>query len=400
MDRSWMHKSRLSKDYGLGVENFISFGFSNTKDASIRCSCLKCGNCVKQSRTTIRDHLYVNGIDESYKIWFWHGEQLPESSLYEESSKFDTHMYEENDVGSINEMIEVAHEEYSKDPNEFEKLLNDAEKSLYEGCKKFTKLSTLVKLYNLKVRYGWSDIRFSELLKTLKEILPTSNEIPTSMYEAKKTLGALGMSYEKIHACHNDCCLYRKEHANATECLECGESRWKYANNANGGKKQIPGKVVWYFPSIPRFKRLFRSIDNAKNLIWHSNERVIDGKLRHPADSPAWKLIDLKWLDFGSEPRNIRLALSADGINPHGEMSSKYSCWPVVIVIHNLPPWLCMKRKFMMLSILISGPRQPGDDIGTYLAPLIEDLKLLWESGVECCDANQEEIFYLFCYGQ
>ena len=63
-----MHKSRLSKDYELSVENFISFGFSNTKDASIRCPCLKCGNCEKRSRTTIRDHLYVNGIDESYKI--------------------------------------------------------------------------------------------------------------------------------------------------------------------------------------------------------------------------------------------------------------------------------------------------------------------------------------------
>ncbi|KAL4020410.1 hypothetical protein IC575_019186 [Cucumis melo] len=119
-------------------------------------------------------------------------------------------MYEENDVGSINEIIEVAHEEYSKDLNEFEKLLNNAEKPLYEGCNKFTKLSTLVKLYNLRVRYGWSDISFLKLLKTLKEILPTSNEIPTSMYETKKTLGALGTSYEKINACPNDCCLYRK----------------------------------------------------------------------------------------------------------------------------------------------------------------------------------------------
>uniref|UniRef100_A0A9I9EK29 Transposase-associated domain-containing protein n=1 Tax=Cucumis melo TaxID=3656 RepID=A0A9I9EK29_CUCME len=53
---------------------------SYEQDASIRCPCLKCGNCEKQSRTTIRDHLYVNGIDESSKIWFWHGEQLPESS--------------------------------------------------------------------------------------------------------------------------------------------------------------------------------------------------------------------------------------------------------------------------------------------------------------------------------
>ena len=54
--------------------------------------------------------------------------QLPNSSSYGKSSKFDTHMYEDNDVGSINEIIEVAHEEYSKDPNEFEKLLNDTEK--------------------------------------------------------------------------------------------------------------------------------------------------------------------------------------------------------------------------------------------------------------------------------
>ena len=72
-------------------------------------------------------------------------------------------------------MIEVAHEEYSKDSNGFEKLLIDVGKPLYEGCKKSTKLSTLVKLYNLKVRYGWNDTSFSELLKTLKEILPTTN---------------------------------------------------------------------------------------------------------------------------------------------------------------------------------------------------------------------------------
>ena len=40
-----MHKSRLSKDYELGVENFIKFGFSNTSNSYIRYPCLKCGNC-------------------------------------------------------------------------------------------------------------------------------------------------------------------------------------------------------------------------------------------------------------------------------------------------------------------------------------------------------------------
>ena len=46
--------------------------------------------------------------------------------------------------------------------------------------------------------------------------------------------------------------------------------------------------------------------------------------------------------------------------------------WPVLLVIYNLPPWLCMKRKYMMLSMMISGPRQPGNDIDVYLSPLIE----------------------------
>ncbi|KAL4038654.1 hypothetical protein IC575_002277 [Cucumis melo] len=127
-----MHKSRLSKEYELGVENFIKFGFLNTSTSYIRCPCLKCGNCEKHCRNIVRDHLYVNGIDESYKIWFWHGEELPNSSFYGESSKFDTHTCEENDFVSVKEMIEVAHKEYSKDPNGFEKLLIDAEKPLYE----------------------------------------------------------------------------------------------------------------------------------------------------------------------------------------------------------------------------------------------------------------------------
>ncbi|KAA0032240.1 transposase [Cucumis melo var. makuwa] len=128
------------------------------------------------------------------------------------------------------------------------------------------------------------------------------------------------MEYEKIHACPNNCCLYRKEFANAIECPECGQSRWKNVKDRNEERKQILSKVIWYFPPIPRFKRLFRSIECAENLTCHASERIEDGKLRHPADSPAWKLVDFKWPDFGSEPRNLRLTLSADGVNPHGTL--------------------------------------------------------------------------------
>ncbi|XP_057418342.1 uncharacterized protein LOC130712526 [Lotus japonicus] len=45
--------------------------------------------------------------------------------------------------------------------------------------------------------------------------------------------------------------------------------------------------------------------------------------------------------------------------------------------------------------MLISGPQQPGNDIDIYLSPLIEDLKKLWEVGVEVFDGSREETFRL-----
>ncbi|XP_074337958.1 uncharacterized protein LOC141675137 [Apium graveolens] len=49
-----------------------------------------------------------------------------------------------------------------------------------------------------------------------------------------------------------------------------------------------------------------------------------------------------------------------------------------------------MKRKYMMISILISGQIQPGNYIDVYLAPLIEDLQLLWKEGIEVYDGHRK----------
>jgi len=55
----------------------------------------------------------------------------------------------------------------------------------------------------------------------------------------------------------------------------------------------------------------------------------------------------------------------------------------------------------MMLSMMISGPRQPGNDIDVYLSPLIEDLRLLWNDSVKVFCAYEKVYFnlraLLFC---
>jgi hypothetical protein len=59
-------------------------------------------------------------------------------------------------------------------------------------------------------------------------------------------------------------------------------------------------------------------------------------------------------------------------------------------------PWLCNKRRYMMMSVLISGPSQPGINIDVYLRPLIDDLLKLWkEEGVRVYDGFRKEFFNL-----
>ena len=48
-----------------------------------------------------------------------------------------------------------------------------------------------------------------------------------------------------------------------------------------------------------------------------------------------------------------------------------------------------------MLSLLIPSPHQLGNDIDIYLKPLVNELKELWEKGVETYDAYNKEHFQM-----
>ena len=97
----------------------------------------------------------------------------------------------------------------------------------FNGCAKFTRLSAVLKLYNLKAGNGWSDKSFTELLVLSRDMLPEDNVLPNRTYKAKKMLCSIGMSYEKIHACPKDCVLFRNEYAALNECPKCGAPRYK-----------------------------------------------------------------------------------------------------------------------------------------------------------------------------
>ncbi|CAL9021573.1 unnamed protein product, partial [Prunus brigantina] len=205
-----MHEDRRSKEYEDGVEEFLRIALANAIDhRRIHCPCERCGNTRKFTIRVIREHLYFNGVDQTYKDWIWHGQPIESNG----SESVNQEPYLERDVvDETIDMCEGAHEHFSENPDEFRKFVEEAEKPLYPGCHKHTKLSGLVKLYNLKARHGMTDNCFSDMLIEVGDLLPIGHELPSCMYEAKKTLNALGLKYEKIHACYNDCILYRNKY--------------------------------------------------------------------------------------------------------------------------------------------------------------------------------------------
>jgi hypothetical protein len=140
-------------------------------------------------------------------------------------------------------------------------------------------------------------------------------------------------------------------------------------------KRKIPALVMWYLSVIDHLKHVFSNPRDVELVHWHSEKhRENDEEIRHPADRTEWKNFDLQYPEFSVESRNIRFALSTDGMNPFGENRTVHSTWPVILMMYNIPTWLCHKRKYLMLSILIQGPKQAVIDIDVFLEPLMEDM--------------------------
>ena len=99
----------------------------------------------------------------------------------------------------------------------------------------------------------------------------------------------MGMEYQQIHVCPNDCILYINEFEEMHKCPRCGVSRYKVKDDDECS-----------------------SDESTKMLL-------------HLGDFSQWKKINCLYLDFGKEAINLRLGLATDGMNPYGSLSTQYS---------------------------------------------------------------------------
>ncbi|GLU10098.1 hypothetical protein SLE2022_269220 [Rubroshorea leprosula] len=82
MDKSWINKSPLSKEYHDSVKSFINFVRQNSSDSNfILCPYVDCTNCHLLTCDEVEEHLISRGFLQGYIHWFCSGESPTSSSF-------------------------------------------------------------------------------------------------------------------------------------------------------------------------------------------------------------------------------------------------------------------------------------------------------------------------------
>ena len=238
MDRSWI-KDRLFSDAHLdGVKEFMNLVSQRfDKNEEVLCPCRRCLNRVHQHKGEVYDHLLIHGMTSTYTRWVHHGEPF-EAEINENYDHVDEYIgineddsmnenEEDEPDNRIHDMIRELYptNDQSRGKSMFAALLEEMKHELYPGAP-YTRFSFLVKLLHIKSFYRISNVAFTAILKLLSAAFPDCS-LPASYHEAKNVINALGLGYDSIHVCPNNCVLFRKEYAKHDECLVCGASRWK-----------------------------------------------------------------------------------------------------------------------------------------------------------------------------
>ena len=253
MNRQWMYVDRRSPEFMIGVQDFIRVAEANKRDSFMYCPCSACKNIKGYSKSkTIHIQLFESGFMSGYRCWTKHGETGVIMEDNEEDEDPDNYPefpeYDGTTMGGPG--VDAPDEEAPDEPADdlaraiadaqrnninqrewlkLERMLEDHKKKLYPGVEDDQKkLGTTLDLLQWKAENGVSDKGFEKLLKKIKKMLPKDNELPDSTYEAKKIICPLGLEVQKIHACINDCILYRGErYENMNACPVCGALRYK-----------------------------------------------------------------------------------------------------------------------------------------------------------------------------
>ena len=186
-----------------------------------------------------------------------------------------------------------------------------------------------------------------------------------SLYLARKKLQQLvNIGVKHVDMCVNSCLAFTGEYSANVRCTICN------APHYDTGRKTRKHAV--YFPIIERLRLQFTDPARVRQLLYQSNYVQDFSKLQDIYDGHLYK----EMLQEGllADPRDIIFSGSLDGYQIFKQQHD--DCWVILLINHNLPPEVRVKKENLMVTAVIPGPRAPKD-LNSFLRPLVDELLIL-----------------------
>jgi hypothetical protein len=272
------------------TQEFIYRAFSGRLDEGVKCPYNRCRNVLCEDKKTLTMHICKFGFMPGYDVWPHHGETIHQRTASVAEDGDDRSGDDRMDV--MLDAIRLELETNREDPptpevQKFFDMLRVSEKSLHEHMT-LSVLTFVTCITSIKSKFAFSNKCYKELLSMFSDVLSSNHKIPKDIYQYKKLLSALGMEYEKIDVCKDNCIFFYKEHNNEMKCLKCGKPRFIEVVNEDGEKVMIKTahKQLCYMPLTPQMKWLFISKKTARHMRWHKEGvHENDQVMVHPSDS-------------------------------------------------------------------------------------------------------------------
>ena len=233
----------------------------------------------------------------------------------------------------------------------------------------------------------------SEYIASIAKLFPTSFEKARKLVSFSQDPFQQLVCCPKCFAVYNldECIEKRGSRQFAIECSSCefplhpmvshrGTCKKLLMKLVKIGKKEVlkPIKTYCYKPLINSLTELLSKPDIAEACCEWKNRYSTDNLYSDVYDGNIWK----EFMDNGffSSPHSYGLILNIDWFQPFEH--SLYSIGVIYMAVLNLPRHIRYKVENVIICGLIPGPKEPSQNINSFLEPLIVELQQLWK-GVE-----------------
>ena len=234
-------------------------------------------------------------------------------------------------------------------------------------------------------RAHYDGIRDIELLNDPSTIFLSFDQVMRRLHWLS---GVVPVEYDM---CPNTCVAYTGPYSDLDTCPRCPMSRYH-------PETTTPRRRFTTVPIGPIIQAFYGSREMAEHM--HYLERSLSvnadrarragGRLEKYDDITCGNDILSAWDTGALRKSDVALQLSIDGAQLRADQPSE--AWVFIWIIHNLPPSLRYKKRFVIPGAIVPGPNKPGD-IDSFLFPSLSHVAALQREGLRIYDASLDSYF-------